>query len=235
MKKITKLTALLMSLVMIICSFSFGASAEAYTQPDYSGKEPTAVNSSSDYSSDTVALLYLCSNWTGLPSLGHIWIYVENVSKSNLTVGVYNLPSGEGVSIGTFGLTRSDGFGVYYNVEAYTGNLFGMGESMYMMTELNQKEFDSVSSKIANSNFWDPVVFNCAYFAISTWNTGGGSYMMPIVVLPMFARIQMKLHSHKSNLKMFYPEREDVYKQIGNGSSAILKNVKPGTLDTPPG
>ena len=234
MKRITKYIALLMSLIMMLSSLSFGVSAEAFSQPEITENEATAVNNS-DYKSDTVALLYLCSNWTGFPSLGHIWIYIENVSNKAMKVGVYDLPAGEGVSVGTFGLTRSDGFGVYYNIEAYTGNLFGMGESMYLMTELNQKEFDNVSNKIATSNFWDPAIFNCAFFAITTWMTGGGSIMMPIVVFPTFARIQMKLQNYKSGLKMFYPSRENVYKQIGNGSSAKLRKVVDGSVDTPPG
>lgn len=188
-----------------------------------------------EYAPDTVALLYLCTNWTGFPSLGHIWIYIENVSDETLTVGIYDLPAGEGVSVGTFGLTRSDGFGIYYNIEAYTGNLLGMDDSFSIKTEMNRSEFNKVSAKIARSNFWDPIIFNCAFFAITCWNLGGGSFMLPVVVFPIFARLQMKFRDYEVGIKMFYPDITRVHKQKGFGSSAYLDSVDPGSLDTPPG
>lgn len=187
------------------------------------------------YAEDTVALLYLCSNSTGFPSLGHIWIYFENVTENALKVGAYELPAGEGVSVGTFGLTRSDGFGIYYNVEAYTGNLHGMEKTLYLMTELDQSTFDKISKKILRKNWWDPIAVNCAFFAISIWNKGDGPSMFPWVVFPVFARTQMKSRGAKTDLKMFYPEFERVYKQKGSGDNARLVNVDPGTVDTPPG
>ncbi len=262
MKKIIRFIAVALAVTLILCSVPFSSSAEEpdtselligalsseeplteeqpaeeppAEEPTVPGLPPMASDESCVIAEDTVALLFLCSNSSGLPSLGHIWIYIENITENTLKVGAYDLNAYEGVSIGTFGLTRSDGFGIYYNIESYTGNAFGMEKSMCLMTELNQKEFNRVSSKIGRSNFWDPIFFNCAFFAISTWDIGGGSFMIPFVVFPIFARLQIRFRPYKKDLKMYFPELERVLKQKGTGSGARLKNVKPGSVDTPPG
>lgn len=187
------------------------------------------------YAEDTVAVLYLCTNHTGFPSLGHIWIYIENVSDKEIKVGLYDLPAGEGVSVGTFGLTRSNGFGVYYNIEAYTGNLYGMEDSFSIRVEMNEEKMQKISKKILRANWWDPIVVNCAFFAITSWNKAGGKFMFPWVVFPVFARTQMKRRDYTENLEMFDPGRERVYKQKGFGENARLIPVKDGSVDTPPG
>lgn len=199
------------------------------------GEDPELPAPKPQYAADTVATLSLCSNWTGFPSLGHIWVYVENVSDHPIKVGAYEVPVGQGVSIGTFGLTRSDGFGIYYNIEAYTGNFYGMGDALSLKTELNNSELDGISKKIANSNFWDPIVFNCAFFAITTWMKGGGSFVFPVVVFPALARLQMRTHNPEKAVHMYYPSRDQVLKQKGSGSSATTEIVKDGSVDTPPG
>lgn len=216
MKK--RITALILAMTMIFAVMQVSANAAA------TASQETAV-----------ANMYLCSNWSGLPSLGHIWVYIENISDKTLTVGAYELPPKQGVSIGTFALTRSDGAGVYYNIEAYCGNKFGMSSFISMKTELNESELNTVSNKILSSNFWDPIIINCAFFAISTWDMGGGAFVFPIVVLPVLARIQLKMHSYSSDLKMYYPDREQVYKQHGAGSGATLSVVSDGSVDTVPG
>lgn len=191
-----------------------------------------AADSSQD---SAVADIYLCSNWSGLPSLGHVWIYIENTSDKSLTVGKYTLPAGEGVSVGTFALTRDDGAGVYYNIEAYCGNKYNMDTFIYLKKSINKSQLDSISNKILSHNFWDPIIFNCAEFAAGCWNAAGGSFIFPVTVFPVFTRIQIKAHSYGSDKKMFYPDRENVYKQRGSGSSAYLEVVSDGSVDSVPG
>ena len=203
-------------------------------EKDEENFDPSAPPSN-QYAADTVAVFYLCSNWTGLPSLGHIWTYVENVSDEWLQIGAYRLRPGEGVSVGKFALTRSDGAGIYYNVESYTANLFGMENCLCLKTEMTKADVDKFSSQILRANFWDPIIFNCASFAIFAWNSASGKFIFPIVVFPFLARIQMKAYGADTSFTMFAPDRDSVYKQKGFGDSAALQIVSDGTLDTPPG
>lgn len=181
-----------------------------------------------------VANLYICSNNSGFPSLGHIWIYIENTCGHTLTIGKYELPPGEGVSVGTFTLTRSDGMGIYYNVESYTGNLFGVAKPVASMTRMNEEQVRKVSDKILRSNFWEPLFMNCVFFAATTWMKGGGSFIFPVTMFPVFARLMIK-NKPQATLNMYNPGRNRVYKQHGNGSDATLTVCSDGTVDTPPG
>lgn len=182
-----------------------------------------------------VAKMRLCSNWTGLPSLGHIWIYFENISDHTLQVGAYTLPVGEGVSVGSFALTRSDGAGIYYNIESYTGNVIGMNDSLYIEKEINESQLKAVSNYILIANFWDPIIFNCLFFASMAWNIGGGGFVFPICIFPFITRLQLRLHGAKSGLSMYCPDRNRVYKQRSFGSAAHLERVSDGSVDTAPG
>lgn len=230
MKRSFKSLISLILAVALSLSVWFFAFAEGEEQQEQNDITPADI-----YAEDTVAILYLCSNMSGFPSLGHIWIYIENVSDQTLTVGKYELPAGEGVSVGTFALTRSDGMGIYYNVEAYCGNLFSMKSPLYIKKEINQSQLNAVSRKILNGNFWEPMFMNCVFFAAGSWDAAGGSFVFPVTMFPIFARLQMKLKGAKTDLTMFNPGRDRVYKQKGSGSSATLKVVSDGTVDTVPG
>ena len=70
-----------------------------------------AAGRSSADSGKTVAKLYLCHRWSGPPSLGHMWVYIENLTGKPIQVGLYKVPAKQGVSVGNFGLTRADGNG----------------------------------------------------------------------------------------------------------------------------
>lgn len=197
------------------------------------------------YKEDTVALIYLCSNDSGFPSLGHIWAYFENVSEETIMVGVYPLPAGEGVSVGLFGLTRDDGFGLHYNVESYTFNRFAkdpdpkkqkkVKNAIYLCAELNSERMAKISNRIRNINWWDPIIFNCVTFAVSTWNMAGAGFIFPWTVFPGITRGNIRLRHAEGGLEMFDPPRDKVWKQIGRGKNASWKICKDGTVDTPPG
>ena len=87
---------------------------------------------------ETVAKLYLCHRWSGPPSLGHMWVYIENLTGKPIQVGLYKVPAKQGVSVGNFGLTRADGNGTYYNVEAYCGNHFSLSGMISVTTTVGR-------------------------------------------------------------------------------------------------
>lgn len=189
-----------------------------------------------EYDPNHVADFYLMSNASGFPSLGHIWIYIENVSPRDIQVGCYTCPPGEGVSVGCFGLTRSDGFGVYYNIEAYCGNKFPekLVDCYHVKTEMNEEQTNAVSKKILRSNWWDPIVVNCCFFALSAWNKAGGKWRFPWTCFPFFAKLGIK-RTGEPGVSMFDPGRERVFKQKGSGDKAYIEPVKDGSVDTVPG
>ena len=175
-----------------------------------------------------VAKMYICAK-RGVSPLGHMWVYIENISNQPIEVGVYTVPIGQGVSIGAFGLTRADGIGIYYNVEAYTANKYGLKNVVCMQENLTKSDLEKVSQKVRNNNFWDPIILNCMGIAFSIWNSGASTKLISIV-FPVFGRLQMLMHPHIDEINMYYPTESQVYKQKGIGQDARLENVSENTL-----
>lgn len=185
-------------------------------------------------SDEIVATISICSRVKEVPSLGHIWIYVHNISDRQLKVGVYDLPAGEGVSVGTFANTRADGTGVYYNIEAHCINKYSDYDFYSITKELTKSQLEALSSRIRNYNHWD-FVFNCMYFAFTMYNEATGSSFASLI-FPILGELQIKLYGGKYKaLNMYYPSASEVYKQIGTGSSAYLTVVSKKSLETPIG
>ena len=176
-----------------------------------------------------VAKLYLCHRWSGAPSLGHVWIYLENLSGQTLKVGAYTLPPHQGVSLGNFGLTRSDGNGIYYNVEAYCAQRYSTSGTISNSTNLTQSELNSVTDAILSQNLWLPLGSNCGDFAVRVWNAGGGANTVSFG-LPVFIKWQIKAHGNEGNVRMYSPARDQVLKQTGSGGSARLRVCVDGTV-----
>lgn len=234
--KVKKLLCIIISMILVFSFSGIVSFADEIDIPDYIGEdEPDVTGDVSDYDPSHVADLYLCSNWSGGISLGHVWIYIENVSPEDLEVGLCTCRPGEGISVGTFGITRSDGSGVYYNIESYCGNKYSMTHSLYLKKGISESQLKSLSKKIVSTNWWDPILFNCGFFAVTCWNKAGGSFIFPLVIFPAIIRLQMRLNSATSGLEMFFPERENVYKQKGTDGSASLSVVSDGSVDSVPG
>ena len=178
---------------------------------------------------NTVAKIYLCYRWSGAPSLGHVWIYVENLSGKTQKVGAYSLPPHQGVSLGNFGLTRSDGNGIYYNVESYCAARFSMSGTVSNSHRLSQSELNSVSDAILSQNLWLPLGSNCCDFAVRVWNAGGGTYTVSFG-LPVFVKWQIQAHGNEGGVNMYNPARNQVLKQSGTGSGATLRVCADGTV-----
>lgn len=182
---------------------------------------------------EIVATASICSCIYFFPISGHTWIYVENLSDRVQRVGLYDLPVGQGVSIGSFSFSVADGWGVYYNIEAFRENRDNNSSNHWTKTkELTQSELDSLSNNIANYvNYWD-FYFNCAFFAFSIWNSASGDFLIPLVI-PAISQLEVILAGGKKGvLEMYEPTEDQVFRQRGSGSSAYLEPVSDWTINS---
>lgn len=182
---------------------------------------------------EIVATVSICSCIYFFPISGHTWIYVENLSDRVQKVGLYDLPVGQGVSIGSFSFSVADGWGVYYNIEAFRENRDNNSSNHWTKTkELTQSELDSLSINIANYvNYWD-FYFNCAFFAFSIWNSVSGDFLIPLVI-PAISQLEVILAGGKKGvLEMYEPTEDQVFRQRGSGSSAYLEPVSDWTINS---
>lgn len=182
---------------------------------------------------EIVATVSICSCIYFFPISGHTWIYVENLSDRVQRVGLYDLPVGQGVSIGSFSFSVADGWGVYYNIEAFRENRDNNSSNHWTKTkELTQSELDSLSNNIANYvNYWD-FYFNCAFFAFSIWNSVSGDFLIPLVI-PAISQLEVILAGGKKGvLEMYEPTEDQIFRQRGSGSSAYLEPVSDWTINS---
>ena len=182
---------------------------------------------------EIVATVSICSCIYFFPISGHTWIYVENLSDRVQRVGLYDLPVGQGVSIGSFSFSVADGWGVYYNIEAFRENRDNNSSNHWTKTkELTQSELDSLSNNIANYvNYWD-FYFNCAFFAFSIWNSVSVDFLIPLVI-PAISQLEVILAGGKKGvLEMYEPTEDQIFRQRGSGSSAYLEPVSDWTINS---
>lgn len=197
---------------------------EDITQP--SDEETTKPPEKDDH---VIGKIYICSRWSSVTTTGHIWVYILNTSEETLKVGLYDLVPGEGVSLATFGFTRSDGFGVYYNMEAYRNDKYCDESCISLEDDLTREELDSITEKLLIANYWDPI-YNCVFFACSIWNRGGNRFIVPFPYPPV-ARLQIMMWGNNEVCEMEYQPPENSYKQRGFGDGAYLENVCQKSLD----
>lgn len=174
-----------------------------------------------------VARMYICTQQVGL---GHAWIYIESMFNGEMTVGCYTLKPYQGVSMGTFLFSRADGGGLYYNVEAYCANKWGLKNKSWLGTDLTKKQLVKVSDRIKDWNYWD-FYFNCTFFAAEIWNCVSKKKIVPIM-FPFFVKWQILAKGGNKNTEMLPVEPEDCYKQKGRGDRAYLIQVKERTLNS---
>lgn len=205
---------------------------ETTTEPttDEPTTEPTTepAKTFDDYKdNDKIAVMYICTQQVGL---GHAWIYIENTAECDLKVGCYDLKPDCGVSMGTFLLSRSDGGGLYYNVEAYCANKWGLKNKSWLKTELTKKQLIKVSDRIKQWNYWD-LYFNCTFFAAEIWNCASKKKIIPLM-FPFFIKWQILAKGGNKDVEMKPVEKTDCFKQRGSGKNAHIVQVKDGTLDS---
>lgn len=178
---------------------------------------------------DIVAVMYLCSRWSNIFTTGHIWIYIHNISSENLKVGAYELLPDEGVSVATFGMTRYDGKGVYYNMECYRDDKYCDDSCISMKQEITRSELETVSNKILVTNRWN-IIYNCVHFACDVWNTVADKRVVPFFYPPV-ARLQIRAKGNGELCVMNNQPGEKSYKLRGYGQEAYLERVSQKSLD----
>ncbi len=189
----------------------------------------TMLPISASANSDSVCRMSLFS-YTAHPfDTGHSWLYFENLTDAPITVGVYTLAPGKAVSVGTFKNTRSDGAGVYYNVEAYCTANYGSNGRISLSMEINSDQLNTVNGVINGNNLWT-LVRNCSWFAAKVWNSVSSIDVFSGST-PSCLKTSMKVEScykTTTNQPMFAPSAGEVYKQVDGGlkvvSSDSLKN-----------
>ncbi|MBO5936219.1 MAG: hypothetical protein J6Q79_01235 [Clostridia bacterium] len=181
------------------------------TTPDTEPDKPEESRPLQD--NDIVATLYVFYDKSDIHGMGHTWIYIENLTDQDLKVGAYTLPPDEGVSVGT--LPEYDGWGLYYNIEAYQQGIYGMEDQLSMKEDITLKKLRRVSNFIVSyPNFWDPVFFNCMLFAFFAWDMGSWKILIPLF-FPIIGKIQMLIYPHETGTLMKPVTKDKVYRQTG--------------------
>lgn len=206
MKNFKKAVALLMTVIVLFCSFT--SLAFAKTEEEY------------------VANAYICQKARLAYLSGHTWVYFENLTDHELTVGVYPLPAGQGVSVGTYGYSIADGRGLYYNVECYRYNHPQTTDFVCVKKSLTQQDLDQMSRMIRITGIWF-YLLNCSFAAFNIWNSSFGEFM-PYLIFPFLARLCILIYpQHESGFNLYNPSMDQIYKQKGYGSSAYLVPANP--------
>lgn len=226
-----KIIAVLMAIAIVftVPSFAFAVedieSATEVSQENGSSFQQENLSDETDAgeSDEIVATLSVCSAIYVWPISGHTWIYVHNYSDEPIQVGHYEVPVGEGVSVGVFSFSVNDGWGIYYNIEAYKENTKNRMDKVWSKTtELDADELDTLHNRLMSyPNYWG-FGGNCATFAFSMWNSvtheGYFSLLIPAITQLML----MVSGAEKGTLEMFCPSRENVYRLKGSGDNAHL-------------
>ena len=211
---VKKITAIILALAIALTAFTVCFAADMDMVPETTVSE----------SDDTVATLSICSAMYVWPVSGHTWIYVHNESEEPIQVGHYTVPVGQGVSVGAFSFSVNDGWGIYYNIEAYKENTKNRMDKVWSKSvKINADELETLHNKLINyPNYWG-FGGNCATFAFSMWNsvTHQGYFSMLIPAITQF--MLMVSGAKKGVLEMYCPPRENVYRLKGQGSNAHLE------------
>lgn len=202
------------------------------TTPPTEEPDASEVGEESSGNDGVVATLSLCSAIYVWPVSGHTWIYVHNNSDEPITVGHYEVPVGQGVSVGVFSFSVDDGWGIYYNIEAYKENTKNRMDKVWSKSEeLDADELETLHNRLLNyPNYWG-FGGNCATFAFSMWNsvTHDGYFSLLIPAITQF--MIMVSGGQKGVLEMYCPPREHVYRLKGNGENAYLTGVSDYTAN----
>lgn len=177
-------------------------------------------------SSPTVVRMSIVSYYKNAASTGHAWLYFENTSKKTVTVGVYKLKPGDGISVGTFGYIRKEGPGVYYNLESYITNHQGTKGRVSLSQDITAAQLKKVSKKINQFKSKWNVAQNCTYFAEKVWNTVA-TVKLNTAATPLALRNAIRRKSgYEKNLFHQSVAAKQVFKQKGSS----LKRVRSSAL-----
>lgn len=225
MKTIKKIIAIAMCL-LLVSSFSTTSFAQSDMTVGEETETPPIVSDTQPMPDEEVAIIHFCAiPLGGYFIFGHAWVYIENISESDIQVGAYTLPAGKSVSVGTSSFTGKNGFRLYYNLETLIEkdtDYLSIGDT------ISANELDAMNRMILNFNHWDPII-NCTFSSSAIWNTVSDKTLIPMV-FPIFSMIQMWIHGNDDEFKMNEPESGTIYVQKGFGKNATIKPVDENKL-----
>ncbi|MBQ6267324.1 MAG: hypothetical protein IJK64_06085 [Clostridia bacterium] len=182
-----KLKAII-SILLVICIF-----ASSVVMASAKG-----VNSEGQSSLENVATMYLCVS-NGNPRMPHMWIYILNTSDTPLDVAGYRIKPGSALSMGCF-TDRGSGEGIHFNLERYWVKDATYDRTFCMSTQVSRGELDSVVSLLKRHNYWN-YMFNCAWFAVSVWNTCSPRKMIYLFAPQIERVIMLVLGARRPTIK----------------------------------
>lgn len=246
MKRTNKMKRLISVLLIILIIFSASVSAvandtavpEISTTEKEESTEPVTEEETTlpefpeePDENEVVATLSVCSCMSTPVVAGHTYIYVQNLSDKPIQVGLYEVPVGQGVSVGTLSISVHDGWGIYYNLETYREPREGHIPQIWSKTiELDKSGLEKLDKKLDKFvNYWGPF-FNCSFFAFSVWNNVTGDFLAPLVI-PGLSHLIVRAVGEKGVLDMYMSDASQVFKQRGTGESAYLEPVGEKTLE----
>ncbi len=223
--------------ILLILAMLFSFTSLAYTQETplqeeetsqsetENPEEPQQEEPQQEDPNEIVANLYVVSRLLAFPFVGHAWIYCENLSDETIRVGLYDVPPGEGVSVGCMAFTTHDGFGIYYNVESWREKQNNRESSYWSKKKTLTKEgVDKLTNAlISYPNMW-MLYFDCAFFAYTIWNGVTGQFLIPCGI-PGLSILSVMIGGQKGSCSMYQPREDQVFRQEGNGGSASLKAI----------
>lgn len=229
-----KFVAVLLALAMLFTVPAFAFAAEDAEQTPIvseENEETTAPEESEADSDETVATISLCTCIYVWPISGHTWIYVHNNSDEPIQVGHYEVPVGQGVSVGVFSFSVNDGWGIYYNIEAYKENTKNRMDNVWSKSEeLDANELETLSNKLLSyPNYWG-FGGNCATFAFTMWNSVTNDNYVSLLIPAITQFMLMVSGAKRGELEMYCPSRDNVYRLKGYGENAHLERASDYTV-----
>ena len=224
---IKKTLAFLLAVIIVLTG-----SLTVLAAPKDASAEVTSKATAAKSPDTIVARASLFAAMYFFPVSGHTWIYVENLTDEPITVGIYEVPAGQGVSVGVFSFSVNDGWGIYYNLEAYRENRNNnISDCRSITKDMPRSELEKLSNTIKNyPNMWDIFIFNCTYFAFSVWNKSSDNFFIPMMI-PALAMLEVIIvGAPKGVTQMYYPTKDQVFKQRGTGDNAYLEPCGEKTL-----
>lgn len=224
--------AFILAVIMLMSVSTVSFAAEESFDETVAEETLTEENIPEEDLTEKVATVSVCSCIYVWPISGHTWIYVHNYSGEPIQVGLYEVPAGQGVSVGSFSFSVRDGWGLYYNLEAYRENRDDNSANHWTITkELNADELEILSSSLKDyPNYWG-FAANCATFAFSIWNSVTGDHFFSLLI-PAISQFMVRVGGgEKGVMEMYYPTREQIFRQVGSGGEACLEPVSDETFN----
>ncbi len=229
---VKKVLSIMLAVLIALTSSLTSFAADDVLSEDKASAVVYETNDADNKDDDVVARASLFAAMYVFPVSGHTWIYVENLTDEPMTVGIYEVPAGQGVSVGVFSFSVNDGWGIYYNLEAYRENRNDNIDGCRSITrDMTRSELEKLSDTIKNyPNIWDIFIFNCTFFAFSVWNKNSDNFFIPMMI-PALAMLEVIIvGAPKGVTPMYYPTKDQVFKQRGKGDSAYLEPCGEKTL-----